>query len=554
MYRQAFLEIERVLCEVTGEEDAVLGDGGDHADFASTIAFRRAKTERRPPAEIAREIGARCAEELEGTGIEVAVAGAYINFSLTADRLAEAVREAVRPGYGTLPRRGERVVLEHTSANPNGPLHVGHIRNTVIGDTLARAMVRAGYPVEVHYYLNDMGRQIAIVTWGLENGPLPPEEGEKKDHHIARVYAAANRLLAENPGEKAEIDRRMQQVEAGDKAMIRRFRQAVEECTAGIRETLARLNASHDRFVWESDFVRIGDVTRVYDRVKQLPECREDGTLAIDLRGAGIEKEYILRRSDGTSVYSTRDLAYHIWKAAHFDRVIDVLGADHKLIGAQLQATLALINEQPPEIVFFEFVSLPEGAMSTRAGTFVAADDLIDQVTGKAEEEVARRRPDLPVADQQAIARSVAVAAIRFDIVRVSPEKSTVFDWTEALDFERQSGPYLQYAHARTCGILDKAGEWTEVFSLETEEEIALARMIARFPRVVARVADELRPHLLAAYARDLADQFSAFYHRQPVLKSPGDVRNRRLTLVAAVQNTLAEALETLGIDALRSM
>jgi len=554
MYREAFFEIERMLREVTGEEDPSLGDGGEHADFASTLAFRLARKERRPPVEIAREIGDRCAAGLAGTGIDVSVAGAYINFSLTPARLAEAVRAAVRPGYGTLPRRDERVVLEHTSANPNGPLHVGHIRNTVIGDTLARAMVRAGYPVEVHYYLNDMGRQIAIVTWGLEHCPVPPEDGEKPDHHIARVYAAANRLLAEKPGEKAEIDRRMQQVEAGDPAMIRRFRQAVDECTGGIRETLARLNAAHDRFVWESDFVRIGDVNRVYDRVKQLPECREDGTLSIDLRGAGIEKEYILRRSDGTSVYSTRDLAYHIWKAANFDRVIDVLGADHKLIGAQLQATLELINEQPPEIVFFEFVSLPEGAMSTRAGTFVAADDLIDQVTGKAVEEVARRRPDLPAADQEAIARSVAVAAIRFDIVRVSPEKSTVFDWTEALDFERQSGPYLQYAHARTCGILDKAGEWTEVFSLETDEEIALARMIARFPLVVARVADELRPHLLAAYARDLADEFSAFYHRQPVLKSPGDVRNRRLTLVAAVQNTLAEALETLGIDALRSM
>ncbi|MHC1626830.1 MAG: arginine--tRNA ligase [Methanoculleaceae archaeon] len=554
MYRSAYREIRETISRVTGEDDPAVGDGGDHADFASTISFRLAKKERRSPVEIAGEVGARCAEELSGSGIEVEVAGPYINFSITTERLVGAIREAVRPGYGTLPPREERVVLEHTSANPNGPLHVGHIRNTIIGDTLARALVRAGFPLEVQYYVNDMGRQIAIVTWGLENSPVTPREGEKKDHFIARVYASANRALEENPGKKEEIDRRMQLVEAGDPGMIRTFRLAVDECLAGIRETLSRLNVRHDRFVWESDFVRIGDVEDVIKRVRQLPQCREDDILYLDLSGEGIEKDYVLLRSDGTSVYSTRDLAYHIWKAANFDRMIDVLGADHKLIGAQLQATLRLIGEKPPEIVYFEFVSLPGGSMSTRAGTFVAADDLIDQVTAKAMDEVAARRPDLSPAEQEAIARSVAIAAIRYDIIRVSPEKSTVFDWREALDFERQSGPYLQYAHARACGILDKAGGWTEEFSLATPEEIRLARQIARFPLVLERVVGELRPHLLAAYARDLADEFNAFYHRQPVLKSEPPVRNRRLTLVKAVQNTLAEVLNTLGIDALRGM
>jgi len=253
-------------------------------------------------------------------------------------------------------------------------------------------------------------------------------------------------------------------------------------------------------------------------------------------------------------VYAARDLAYHTWKGRNFDRVIDVLGADHKLIGAQLIATLKLLGEKPPEIVHFEFVSLPEGSMSTRAGKFVSADELLDEVTARAFEEVTVRRPELPEETRRYISRSVALAAVRYDIVRISPEKSTVFDWKEALDFERQSGPYIQYAHARACSILEKAGSFEEAYELENEHEMALARQIARFPLVLEAVVRDLKPHLLAAYARDLADLFNTFYHFEPVLKSEGTTRRSRLTLVKAAAYTLKEALETLGIDALQTM
>lgn len=192
--------------------------------------------------------------------------------------------------------------------------------------------------------------------------------------------------------------------------------------------------------------------------------------------------------------------------------------------------------------------------MSTRAGKFVSADDLIEEVTAKAFEEVTIRRPELPEEERRAIAKSVAIAAIRYDIVKVSPEKSTVFDWKEALNFERQSGPYIQYAHARACSILEKAGEFEQAYRYETEHEVALARHLARFPVVVEQTVKELRPHHLASYARELADLFNAFYHYNPVLKSEGETRSSRLTLVDAVRNTLKESLETLGIDALRSM
>jgi arginyl-tRNA synthetase len=243
-----------------------------------------------------------------------------------------------------------------------------------------------------------------------------------------------------------------------------------------------------------------------------------------------------------------------VWKGANFDRVIDVLGADHKLIGAQLQCTLKLIGEKVPEIVFFEFVSLPEGSMSTRAGKFISADDLITETRKRAFDEVTLRRPELDETKRREIAESVGLAAVRYDIVKVSPEKSTVFDWNEALNFERQSGPYIQYSHARACSILEKAGDFPLCYDLESEQEIALAKQIGKFPAVIERVVTELRPHILATYARELADTFNSFYHFEPVLKSEGDVRNRRLTLVKAAQNTLKEALETLGIDAISTM
>ncbi len=554
MFQERYRQIERMLRECTGEEDVLLTTGGDHADLASTVAFKLAKKQKRSPHQIAGDIAGRLAADPDLGDIQVEAQGPYVNFRFGPSLLAEAVREALEPGYGELPGHPERVVLEHTSANPNGPLHVGHIRNTVIGDSLARAFRKAGYPLEVQYYLNDMGRQVAIVAWGLDHLGIAREEGEKEDHYVARVYIAANQRIQENPAITEEIDHLMQGVERGDPETAGTFRAAVSLCVEGIRATLAALNAHHDRFVWESDFIRIGDVDRVIEQVRRLPQTHEDETLWIDLSEEGFEKKYILRRSDGTSVYSTRDLAYHTWKGRNYDRVIDVLGADHKLIGAQLQATLGLLGERVPEIVYFEFVSLPEGSMSTRAGKFVSADDLVEEVTAKAFEEVTARRPELSIEERHAIAKSVAIAAIRYDIVKVSPEKSTVFNWIEALNFERQSGPYIQYAHARACSILEKAGEFERAYRYETEHEVALARHLALFPAVVERTVAELRPHHLAAFARELADLFNAFYHYNPVLKSEGETQISRLTLVDAVRNTLQESLETLGIDALRSM
>jgi len=406
----------------------------------------------------------------------------------------------------------------------------------------------------VQYYVNDMGRQIAIVVWGFDNLDSIQNDGEKEDAHIARVYIAANREIEKDPSITQQVNTLMQLVEHGDPVTVKKFHKEVSRCLDGFAVTLQNLNIKHDRFVWESDFIRNGYTDRVIAKIKKLRQVQDEDTLALDLKEFGFGNIYVIRRSDGTSVYAARDLAYHIWKAANFDRVIDVLGADHKLIASQLQCTLKLLGEKAPEIVHFEFVSLPEGSMSTRAGKFVSADDLITEIRKRAFDEVTIRRPELNISMRESIARSVGLAAIRYDIIKVTPEKSTVFDWKEALDFERQSGPYIQYAHARACSILEKAGDFPWCYELKTDQEIALAKKIAKFPSIIDKVAEELHPHVLATYARELADTFNTFYHYEQVLKSEGDTRDRRLTLVKAAQNTLKETLETLGIDAISTM
>ncbi len=553
-----FETVQSILKEATGRDDVLLVSGGDHCDLASTIAFAMAKEKKTSPVGIAKEIADKVMNELFDYGVKTEVVGPYINFTFNEEYCGAAVKQAVQDGYGQVCEQETRVILEHTSANPNGPLHVGHIRNTILGDTLSRCFRKAGYQLDVHYYVNDMGRQIAIVAWGIDKQHATLESEKKGDHLIAEIYIEANKQLDKSKEEgndkTCEIDALMQKVEDGDPDTIRQFKTPVKRCLDGFKVTLANLHVSHNRFMYESDFVRNGDTDKVLARISHLKEAVVEETLGLDLSEYGFDKKYILKRSDGTSVYAARDLAYHIWKGRNFDRIIDVLGADHKLIGSQLQTTLKLLDEKPPEIVFFEFVSLPEGSMSTRRGTFISADELISEADERALAEVKARRPELDEETQKSIARSVAIAAIRYDIVKVIPEKSTVFDWKEALDFEKQSGPYIQYAHARACSILDKAGNYTESFEIVGKNEMMLAKKIAKFPSVISQVVTELKPHYLAIYARELADIFNSFYHAEPVLKAPEAVKNRRLTLVNATRNTLKEALETLGIDALRAM
>lgn len=544
-----------LLPETGGKVDGndLLLETSPHADLASTVSFRLAPVLKRKPADISRNLLEAIVPDEGGTVDRVEAMGPYLNFFASRRFLDSAVREAEgdRCWTGSMT---ERVIVEHTSANPNGPLHVGHIRNSVIGDTLVRILRRAGCEVEAQYYVNDMGRQIAIVVWGCGRYPL---DGSKADHAIAKVYIQANKDLVADPGLKEGVDRLMQLYEGADEKTADKFREAVNYALSGIDETLRRLNIRHDSYHWESEFVRDGSTALIFDRLEATGLTGwEEGSLQLDLSGEGFEKKLVLKRSDGTSLYTTRDLAYHKWKADRSERMIDVLGADHKLISGQLRASLRLMGVREPEIVIFEFVSLPTGSMSTRKGKFISTDELLEEVEARAYEEVTARRPEEGEEFRRSVAKDVALGAVRYDVVRVSPEKATVFDWKAALDFEKLSAPFIQYSHARASSILDKAEAFADFDPaiLTSPEEVDLIRKISQFDLAIQVAARELKPHLLATYARELAEVFNQFYRSSPVLEADPGIKEARLALVKAARNCLRATLETLGIPALESM
>jgi arginyl-tRNA synthetase len=530
-------------------------ESSPHADLASSVSFRLAPLLKKSPVAIAGEVHKVMAFTPEEDSFveRVDLVGPYLNFFMNRRFLNTVVNQAQGDDCWS-GRMGQKVIVEHTSANPDGPLHVGHIRNSVIGDTLARILRRAGCTVDVEYYVNDMGRQEAMVVWGVDHYKL---EDIKADHAIAKVYIQANKAVTENPELKAEADEIIQRYEAGDPEIENKMKTAARYAIMGIEQTLRRMNIAHDSYHWESTFVRNGDVDEVLRELEKTGLTQmEDGALQLDLSQYGFEKKLVLRRADGTSLYTTRDLAYHRWKSTQADRMVDILGADHKLISSQLRTALRLIGIPEPEVVIFEFVSLPTGSMSTRRGKFISADELLDEVEKQAYEEVTARRPEEKEEFRREIARDVAVGAVRYDVVKVSADKATTFDWKAALDFEKLSAPFIQYSHARACSILRKSPleEKFDPGLLTDANELALIKKIAEFDMVIDRAAKELKPHQLATYARELAESFNLFYRFSPVLDAEPDLKNARLALVNAARNALRVTLETLGVAALETM
>ncbi len=561
MFRVFKKEIETELSKFLDTDVSRFLRESEHADLSCTIAFKLAKEQKRSPDEIATEITNAVAADLSDNVGSIEVVNGYINFNASYEFLEDVVNTILDEDedYGSMTEQGN-VLIEHTSANPDGPLHIGHIRNSVIGDTLARIFRKAGLNVKTHYYMNDMGRQVALAILGIRRFGLNVND-KKPDHAVADVYIAINRIMEENEKEKEKIEREVEEImleyELGNEEVSKEFREVVEKAYEGIKQTLERLNIQHDEVVWESEFIRNGYVDRVLKKIEELGLLKKDGAWYVDLKSKGFEKDVVVRRENGTSLYITRDLAYHVWKNENFERFINILGSDHKFFGKQLSDILEILNLKPPEIVFFEFVSLPEGSMSTRKGKFISADELIERVYKEAYAIIKDR--EMSDEEKKEIAESVAIGALRFDFVKLAPEKPMTFDWKKALDFERQTASYIQYSHARACSILRKAVE-SGMPDLEIVGELCspverdLIILLSKFTHVIERVLKELRPNVFADYVLDIAMKFNDFYRLHPVLKEEKELRMHRLAIVDATRIVLRNGLEVLGIKPLERM
>ena len=532
----------------------------------SLPCFPIAKALGQNPVELAQSI----AENIDSS-VEAKAVNGYLNFKSTPQWLFEHI-------FSSTPSKADhQVLIEHTSANPNGPFHVGRARNAILGDTLVRLHRLHGHDVRAEYYVDDMGKQVAALAWGLENlsqdeveqilgqiEPIPEIWSQKSDHLRVRCYQAVQRLRANKDERAAEIEQEIgfmvHASEEGDAEVLHRFEQAYQPVLDGMLETLARLGIHFDAFTRESRFVVDGSVERLMGEMSSLPIHGEadNGAHFLDLgqRGLKGKTEFFYRRGDGSSLYATRDVAYHMWKFDQCKHLINVLGEDHRLQAKQVGLTLQEFGQTPPDIVFYAFIKLPEGKMSTRKGNVVFMDDLLEEAQSHAYVVVKELRPELDQVNLQKIAEAVGVSAIRFNIIRVSPEKGFTFKWEDALSFEGNSAPFIMYSHTRACSIAKKVLEKPPQSSLPTQPEnaaIDLMRALAWFDERLSRSVQESKPQLFAGYLLELASAYNGFYRDCTVMRD-GEVDAFHFHLSEKARKSLKSGMEALGIVALEEM
>ena len=513
---------------------------------------------------------------------DVTAVNGYLNLRASPSWLAKQLLASNGRHAGTENRTD--VLIEHTSANPNGPFHVGRARNAILGDTLVRLHRLWGNRVTAEYYVDDMGKQVAVLAWALENmseqeveellsdrDPVNPQWVNKADHQRVRFYQAAQRRRQEG-GDAEEIEEAIGSLvhasEHGDESVLEAFQRAYQPVLDGMLETLARLGVHFDRFTKESTFVVNGDVADLMEELSGLGinGVAENGAQYLDLgqRGLKGKTEFFYRRGDGSSLYATRDIAYHRWKWRQCDRLVNVLGEDHKLQAQQVGLTLVELGERKPEVMFYSFIKLPEGKMSTRRGNVVFMDDLLEEAHAHAKEVLKERRPELPASEVANIAEAVGTSAVRFNIVNVSPEKGFTFRWEDALSFEAGSAPFIMYSHTRACSIrrrvqeIDPDAEPSSSLDMPDESQmpeglVSLLRTLAVHDDRLSKAVKEHRPNLFAEYMLHLSTSYNMFY-RDCYIVQNGRVNPFFYAVSELARAALKGGMEGLGIVALESM
>ena len=505
----------------------------------------------------------------------------YLNFRASPAWLAQQLLEG---RHRVMNDSHREVLIEHTSANPNGPFHVGRARNAILGDTLVRLHRLWGDTVTAEYYVDDMGKQVAVLAWALENmtneevetlladrEAANPQWANKADHQRVRWYQAAQLRRKDDPSaediEKA-IGTLVHASEHGDEAVLRSFEDAYQPVLDGMLETLGRLGIHFDRFTKESLFVINGDVAKLMEELGglEINGVAENGAQYLDLgqRGLKGKTEFFYRRGDGSSLYATRDIAYHRWKWSQCNELINVLGEDHKLQAQQVGLTLEELGERRPEVMFYSFIKLPEGKMSTRRGNVVFMDDLLEEAQAHAIEVLKERRPDLDNDSMKTIAEAVGTSAVRFNIISVSPEKGFTFRWEDALSFEAGSAPFIMYSHTRACSIQSKveALVGTEFLSDTVAAPagdamphglVQLLRTLAVHDDRLEKVVREHRPNLFAEYMLHLATAYNSFYRDCYIIEN-GEVNAFYYAVSEMARATLKAGMEGLGVVPLTTM
>jgi len=523
--------------------------------------FELAKMQKRNPQHIAVEIAQRLVVPKDSVVKSIVATAGYVNFFFAWEKVAGKLLKEVlteKSNYGRLKNK-KKVMVEFSAPNTNKPMHIGHARNNVLGDSLSRILDFAGNSVVRANYPGDIGLHVAKSMVGYMKWGQGKEPDKKPDHFVGQFYVRFVNEVKNNPQLEDEARELLRKWEDGDKATLALWKKMKEWCLKGFNETYKKLDVNFDVWLYESDLEKSGKeiVKKMLD--KGIAFKSPEGAVVADLEKYGLPSCIILR-SDGTSLYGTKDLQLAIEKFEKYkiDKSIYVVASDQKTYLQQIFKILELLGYEKAKECYhltYGLVMLPEGKMSSREGRVVLLDDLVAELEKLAGDVVSKANPDIDEKNKKNISEQVALAALKYALLKVSPEKNIIFDKSEVVQFEGDTGPYIQYAHTRCCGILEKAGKWKPDFNQEniSEQEKNLVKNIIRFPLVVEEAARDLRPHYVCNYVYDLATAFSTFYHACSVLQAEKE-KEFRLTLVKATEIILSSALELLGIVPLEKM
>lgn len=537
--RQTVPEIE--------ERDIDLDKSG-HADFALTL-FRLVKQHGLSADDVFGKVKKSMQSSDFLLGIEKV--GNYINFKVKSEFYYGEIKDSleIKGQYPDIFQDPERISVEHTSANPTGPLHVGRSRNSIIGDSIARLLDRYGYRVTTQYFINDSGKQMLFLYEAYKR--YSKDLNEKS---LLEGYRQIYNELKEKPEIENSINELAERYERGDNDLIEEIHELASVTLEGIKESLRFLGIEHNDYTFESDFVRSGEIDGILDLMKEYLKD-EDGAVYVELPD---EKKIFLKRKDGTSLYFARDIAYHLYKLQNYDWLIDVLGEDHKLHASSLTYVLSnfLEVENRIDMMFYGFVRLESGKMSTRKGNVVSLPDLIERMKEESYDIVKEKRPDLEGEKLRKISEDVASSSIRFNIVRVGANKPMVFRWSEALNFEGDSAPFIMYSYARASSILRKAGDTKSPSSIDgiNQYEAELLKEMYFYPYYLTQAKNGLRGDIIANYSLSLVKKFNDFYTNCTVLDSDNRIREKRVALVKMYKNILQDACNIIGIRLLEEM
>ena len=482
----------------------------------------------------------------------------FLNLSLSNLYWKESLESiAANPDFGQLPSTGRRIMVEFSSPNTNKPLHLGHVRNNLLGASVSNLLKAAGNEVIKATLVNDRGVHIckSMYAWKERfNGATPESSGKKGDHLVGDCYVEFAKMEKEDPSVMDKVHEMLVKWEEADPAVRALWQMMNEWVFAGFEQTYKALGISFDKTDYEHDTYLLGKelVQKGLDMGVFVRD--PDGSVWCDLTSDGLDRKLLLR-SDGTSVYITQDLgtAERRFSEHKLDSLIYVVGDEQNYHFQVLKLILKKLGFSWADCIYhlsYGMVELPEGKMKSREGTVVDADDLIEKMYQEAKEtsEESGKLAEMPEEEKERLYRIIGLGALKYFILKVDPKKKMLFNPKESIDFNGNTGPFIQYTHARIQSILRKAAVARDAEL--SPKEIRIVQLLSSYPQKVAEAAAAYSPALIANYCYELAKEFNQYYHDTSILREPdGKLLEMRLELISDTAAVLRAGMGILGIE-----